>query len=222
MKTIVLLPGYDGDGQRTFAKFKGLIKNKYKVVEIDYPYLTDHSRQFSAEEIINMVNDKTEGKITVLGFSMGGFLAAKYAKMFPEKIEKIILVSSSTRPILDKKLEKVLIIAKTLLSNKVTAYLLTKLFMTSNIKDFPLPKPGKNFKPENGYAVFGSLAKIISNEKIILNNLDKLAILFADDRSFPAKIYEPILKKQNFKTIVFKTGGHAEGDDYWEKVAKSL
>ena len=222
MKTIVLLPGYDGDGQRTFAKFKELIKNKYKVVVIDYPYLTDHSRQFTAEEIIKIVDEKTEGKITILGFSMGGFLAAKYAKMFPEKIEKIILVSSSTRPILDKNLKKVLIIAKLLLGNKVTASILTKLFMMSNLKDFPLPKPGKSFKPENGYAVFGSLAQIISEEKVMLNNADRLAILFEDDKSFPAKIYEPILKKQNFKTVIFKTGGHAEGDDYWEKVAKSL
>ena len=222
MKTIVLLPGYDGDGQRTFAKFNELIKSKYKVVVIDYPYLNDHSRQFSAEEIINIVNEKTEGKITILGFSMGGFLAAKYAKMFPEKIEKIILVSSSTRPVLDKKLERILVIAKILLGNKVTAYILTKLFMMSNIKDFPLPKPGKSFKPENGYAVFGSLAKIISDEKVLINNADKLAILFEDDKSFPAKIYEPILKKQNFKTVIFKTGGHAESDDYWEKVAKSL
>lgn len=219
---IVLLPGYDGNGDKTFTKLIRLIDKKYNVVTIDYPYLTDKLRQYSLDEIMELINKRIKNKVTILGFSMGGFVASSYAQKYPINIKKIILVSSSTHPILDKNLSKILATAKLLLSNKLTSYILTKLFLMTNLKNFPLPKPGKNFRPEYGYTVFGSLARVMTESRTGLIKADKLAILFDDDRSFPAKIYNPVLKKQNFKVVTFKTGGHAEGVDYWEKVANSL
>ncbi len=220
--TIILLPGYDGNGQKTFEKLVKLIDKKYKTIVINYPYLTDRSRQYNLDEIVNFIDKQVGEKVTLLGFSMGGFVASKYAFMFPKKINKLILVSSSTVPVLNQKLKIILSIANLLLKNKVTAYLLTKLFLISNLKGFPLPNPGKNFRPESGYSVFGSLAKIMMETKLGTVDCRKLAILFDDDKSFPAKIYNPVLKKQGFEITTFKTGGHAESNDYWEKVTKSL
>lgn len=221
-ETIVLLPGYDGDGQNTFAKLIKLIDTKYNIIVIDYPYLMDRSRQYNLDEIVEIVDRKIKGKVTMIGFSMGGFVASIYTQKYPEKIIKLILVSSSTNPVLDSNLSKLLHIAKLLLKNKLTSYILTKLFLMTNLKNFPLPKPGKNFKPGYGYAVFGSLVKVMTQSKKISIKTNKLAILFNDDKSFPTKIYKPLLEKQNFKIVTFKTGGHAESNDYWEKVAKSL
>lgn len=221
-ETIVLLPGYDGEGVKTFRELKLLIENKYNVIAIDYPYYNNPKKQYNLNELVEFVNNKFDGKAVILGFSMGGFIASKYAEMYPNKVLELILVSSSTNPLLDNNLRNILYVANTLLGNKVSAYLLTKIFMLSNLKDFPLPKPGKNFKTKFGYSVFGSLAKVIMQSKRIQINIEKSAILFDDDKSFPAKIYEPDLKQQGFEVKTFKTGGHAQGVDYWENVAKTI
>ncbi|MFA7301548.1 MAG: alpha/beta fold hydrolase [Candidatus Shapirobacteria bacterium] len=221
-ETIVLLPGYDGNGDKTFEEFIKLINKKYDIVVINYPYRNNHDRQYNLTEIVNFIDEKVKGKVTILGFSMGGFVASKFAKVFPQKVSKLILVSSSTNPILDNNLRNILFFANILLGNKVLAYLLTKMFMLSNIKDFPLPKPSKNFKIKFGYSVFGSLAKVMIESCKVQINTEKLAILFDDDKSFPAKVYGPELVKQGFEVKTFETGGHAEGVDYWEKVAKTI
>ena len=219
---LVLLPGYDGNGKKTFAKLRKLLEKQYQVITIDYPYFSNPEKQYGLDELVEYVDGYISDKAILLGFSMGGFVASRYAFLHPEKTNKLVLVSSSTVPTLDKNLENILGWANKLLQNRLLAWGLTKLFLASNLKNFPLPKPGKGFDPKMGYAVFGSLAKVMTEAKLENIRVDKLAILFEDDKSFPAEIYRPKLSKQGFATKILKTGGHAEKPDYWEKVAKGL
>ncbi|MBP9817455.1 alpha/beta hydrolase [Candidatus Shapirobacteria bacterium] len=243
MERIILLPGYDGDGEKTFGKLKKLLEKKAEVLTVDYPYLNNWEKQYSLVELIDYINAVIKDKkVVLLGFSMGGFVASAYATKYPEKVSRLILVSSATSPKLDNKLKIILMVAKVMLLNKLTADWLTKLFLASNLKNFPLPHPGENFKPEQGFGVFGSLVKVMSEKwdqtqptltgppsslGATSSTLDregykKEVILFEDDNSFPAKVYGPILKNQGFEVKIFETGGHAERRDYWEKVASVL
>jgi pimeloyl-ACP methyl ester carboxylesterase len=221
-KQILLLPGYDGSGEKTFKKLVPLLSRKYSVETIDYPYFSNPKKQYNLDELVDFVDKKVKDKAIILGFSMGGFVASKYANKYPEKTEKLILVSSSTVPLLDTRLKILLNMASLFFKSRILAFVITKWFLQSNLKDFPLPKPGRNFKAEQGYAVFGSLIKVMREIKMEKIKAKKMAILFEDDNSFPALLCGPKLKKEGFEVKIFKTGGHAEGADYWEKVAKVI
>lgn len=221
-RQLILLPGYDGCGEKTFKKLVPLLSKKYSVETVDYPYFSDPKKQYSLDELVNFVDKKVTGKVVILGFSMGGFVASKYANKYPEKVDKLILVSSSTVPLLDTKLKILLNTASLFFKSRILASVITKLFIQSNLKNFPLPKPGRNFKVEQGYAVFGSLIKVMKEIKIEKIKTKKMAILFEDDNSFPAILCGPKLKTEGFEVITHESGGHAEGADYWDKVAKSI
>lgn len=221
-KSLIVLPGYDGCGEKTFRKLAPLLGKKYQVRMINYPYFDNPDKQYSLDELVDFVDKNIDGKTAILGFSMGGFVASRYAQKHPGKVEKLILVSTATTMVLDEKLKLLLNIADIFLRSKLIASTITNWFLKSNLKNFPLPKPGRNFKVEQGYAVFGSLTKVLKGLKSEKIKTKKEAILFEDDGSFPAKIYGPLLKKQGFRVRVHNTGGHAQSEDYWEKVARSI
>ncbi|MDP3042108.1 MAG: alpha/beta fold hydrolase [Candidatus Omnitrophota bacterium] len=81
-ETLVLIPGWATD----WRIFDGL--------ELDYNYLlptkldtSDFNRQ-----LLSRMEQLKISKVSVLGFSLGGFLATEFASAYPEKITKLILL----------------------------------------------------------------------------------------------------------------------------------
>ena len=86
-KDIVLLPGWATDA-RVFEK-----------LDINYNYYLP--RNFTPcnfeEDIINLMKERNLEKISILGWSLGGFAAADFAAKYPEKMEKLILIGVKKR-----------------------------------------------------------------------------------------------------------------------------
>lgn len=236
-ETIILLPGYDGDGVKTFTKLKQLIGSKYSYLVITYPYYRQIEKSYSLSELVSYVDAKISSfninKFHLLGFSMGGFVATSYATKYPSKITSLILISSSIKPFVTGFLNFLIRIAYYSFKIPIVAKTFSMLYTSKLAKPFlkysPLPLPRENFPNREGYPVFGTLANVLyatlANEQeksIALQSFNKFAILFKDDRSFPASSFSPRLKTLGFKVIIKETGGHASSPNYWTQVSKSL
>ena len=236
-KTLVLLPGYDGDGDGTFAKLVRLLSADFECVVINYPYYRQIDRAYTLSELIdylhNIIKDKHLTKLHLLGFSMGGFVAITYALSNPQNVLSLTLASSSTKPILNNSHSFLLSLAYYLFKIPLLAKLFSLVY-TSNIlrpltEVSPLPLPRDNFPSSEGYPVFGSLANVMHGS--ITTNRDdavrglicpKQAILFEGDLSFPAATYASLLTNLGFRVIVEEHGGHATSSDYWKKVYEAI
>ena len=85
--TLVLIPGWATD----WRIFDGL--------ELDYNYLLTtqlYAPDFNRQLLSRMEQLKIS-KVSVLGFSLGGFLATEFAAGYPEKIAKLILLGVRKR-----------------------------------------------------------------------------------------------------------------------------
>lgn len=80
--TLVLIPGWATD----WRIFDGL--------ELDYNYLLTtklNTADFNQQLLVRLDQLKIN-KVSVLGFSLGGFLAAEFASSYPDKINELILL----------------------------------------------------------------------------------------------------------------------------------
>jgi len=82
-KTIALVPGWATD-YRIFS-----------LLDLDYNYLLPiNLSPFNFKDKLSaLLNEKSLGRISLLGWSLGGFLAAEFASDNPERIDELILVS---------------------------------------------------------------------------------------------------------------------------------
>jgi len=82
-KTIVLIPGWASD----YRIFNAL--------DLDYNYLLPVGlNPFNFEKDLKGLLDKESiGKISVFGWSMGGFLASDFSSKNPDKVDELVLVS---------------------------------------------------------------------------------------------------------------------------------
>ncbi|NQY52771.1 MAG: alpha/beta fold hydrolase, partial [Campylobacteraceae bacterium] len=88
MKTkIYLLPGLMCN-EKLWSKIESDLKIDYELVYLPLP-LKD-----TMAEMIESLEFKEE-KINLLAFSLGGYLASSYAIKYPDKINKLFIVSSS-------------------------------------------------------------------------------------------------------------------------------
>jgi 2-hydroxy-6-oxonona-2,4-dienedioate hydrolase len=78
----------------------------------EFNYTTSYFAQF-IKSFLTEVGIKNEDKITIVGHSLGGYIAADYAIKNPEKIENLVLINSSGMlerpiPLLEEYLDGVL------------------------------------------------------------------------------------------------------------------
>ncbi len=85
--TIVLLPGWAAD-HRIFG-----------VLNLDYNYLMPAGRDFFdfREELLEFLDRGAIGKISLFGWSQGGFLAAEFASRHPDRVEELVLIGIRKR-----------------------------------------------------------------------------------------------------------------------------
>ncbi len=109
-KTILLLHGYleSLDVWEDFAK---LLSKEYRVVAMDLPghgisqvMGPIHTMEFLADTVVGVLDELEIEKATVVGHSMGGYVALEVLRRHPERMESIVLLSSTPNPDSPEKL----------------------------------------------------------------------------------------------------------------------
>lgn len=100
---IVLLHGFL-ENKKMWAEYVDFFSEKYRVITID---LLGHGASdclgyvHEMEENANAVNEVLEHlkieKVTILGHSMGGYVALAFAELYPAKIQKLVLQNSTSK-----------------------------------------------------------------------------------------------------------------------------
>ena len=83
--TLVLIPGWATD----YRIFTGL--------KLDYNYLLATGLCQFNQALLNQLDRLKIGKVSIFGFSLGGFLGAEFAANFPERITELILLGVRKR-----------------------------------------------------------------------------------------------------------------------------
>ena len=95
MDTIVLIPGYMCD-QSMWSNQLDILKKKYKVI---IPQLNIGD---SIEKFKNNTLKLLPEKFSVIGFSMGGFVALKMAIDERERVKDLVLIGTNARTVSKK------------------------------------------------------------------------------------------------------------------------
>jgi len=100
---IVLLHGFL-ENKKMWTEYVDFFSEKYRVIAID---LLGHGESDSLgyihemEENANAVNEVLEHlkveKATIIGHSMGGYVALAFAELYPKKIQKLVLQNSTSK-----------------------------------------------------------------------------------------------------------------------------
>lgn len=236
-ETIVLLPGYDGNGVGTFTQLNQLLTERHNCLVINYPYNRQTDKAYTLKELLTftrrIISERNLTHFHLVGFSMGGFVASAYAVKFPNQVKSLTLVSSAVSPQLSAMLRIVVNTAyyvfKIPLLARVFTFIYCSPLLAGLVKFSPLPLPRDQFPSREGYPVFGTLANVLHTTinsgisfRIREVEIPKQAILFEDDPSFPANLYSHVLSNVGFKVITYNHGGHASSNEYWQLVAKSI
>jgi pimeloyl-ACP methyl ester carboxylesterase len=101
--TIVLLHGFL-ENKKMWLEYSNLFSQKYRVVAID---LLGHGESdclgyvHKMEDNAGAVNEVLEHlnieKATIIGHSMGGYVGLAFAELYPEKIQKLVLLNSTSK-----------------------------------------------------------------------------------------------------------------------------
>lgn len=99
---MVLLHGFLESSKMWDPLLPELSKDR-KIITIDLPGLGEsgviseiHSMELMAEVTDSVLNHLQIASATFVGHSMGGYVTLAYAEMFPDRVEKIILLNSTT------------------------------------------------------------------------------------------------------------------------------
>ncbi len=98
-KTVLLLHGKNFNGAYWERTARDLAKNGYRVVIPDQIGFGKSSKPFSIQYTFQLLAQNTKTvldsigiqKVCVLGHSMGGMLATRFALMYPDRVEKLVL-----------------------------------------------------------------------------------------------------------------------------------
>ena len=107
---MVLLHGFLESSKMWDSLLSELAKNR-QIITIDLPGLGEsgviaetHSMELMAEVVDAILEHLKISSATFIGHSMGGYVTMAYAEMYPDKVEKIVLLNST--PIADSEERK--------------------------------------------------------------------------------------------------------------------
>jgi pimeloyl-ACP methyl ester carboxylesterase len=108
-KNLVLLHGYL-ETSEVWADFTKLLKPHFRVIVIDLPgnglsgtNKDENSMEFMADVVAEVLNHSKIDKATVVGHSMGGYVALAFAEKYGEMTEKLCLFHSTPNPDTEEK-----------------------------------------------------------------------------------------------------------------------
>lgn len=102
--TIVLLHGYL-ESMLVWEEFIPLIYKSARVITLDLPghgisvvQGETHTMEFLAESVKGALDSLGVEKCTLVGHSMGGYVALAFCELYPERLEGLVLLSSTPNP----------------------------------------------------------------------------------------------------------------------------
>jgi pimeloyl-ACP methyl ester carboxylesterase len=108
-KTVVLLHGYL-ETSEVWDDFAKLLKPHVRVVAVDLPGnglsgtdANENSMEFMADVVADVLDYSGINRATVVGHSMGGYVALAFAEKYGERTEKLCLFHSTPNPDSDEK-----------------------------------------------------------------------------------------------------------------------
>lgn len=103
-KTVVFIHGFM-ENLKIWNDFVKLYSKTHQILTIDLPghgksknFREVNFMEDFAEDIIEVLNHHAITKATFIGHSMGGYTALALAEMYPQYIDKLVLVNSTTLP----------------------------------------------------------------------------------------------------------------------------
>ncbi|MBR2398548.1 MAG: alpha/beta hydrolase [Alistipes sp.] len=110
-KCVVLLHGYL-ESLRVWDDFVGLLTDKVRVVAIDIPghgrssnIAPVHTMELMADMVAGVLDALQIDKVTLVGHSMGGYISLAFCAAYAERLEGLVLLSSSHNPDTELKRE---------------------------------------------------------------------------------------------------------------------
>lgn len=233
-KVIVLLHGYL-ESLDIFEDFAKNLSVLFRTISIDLPGhgKTDvfdeiHTMDFMAEVVFEVLKSENIEKCTIIGHSMGGYVALSFLEKYPEKLNGFSLFHSS--PFADNEVKKT---ARSLTIEdirngkriQICKEHCPKTFANENVEKFTqkigFAKIIAINTPENGIiaALEGmkqrkDLSKLLENTK-----LPFLYILGLKDNFVPSNILSFMRLPENSRTLILENSGH---QGYIEEPEKSF
>lgn len=103
---LLLLHGWAFESVFTWSRLVPLLDDRYRLVAVD---LRNHGRSDRIQEtfdVADMADDVAGvldalglGRVTVLGYSMGGMTAQALARRHPARVERLVLAATAAKPI---------------------------------------------------------------------------------------------------------------------------
>ena len=149
-----------------------ILKKKYSV---SIPSLKNIA---TVDDAVQKIINKNKKKISVIGFSMGGFIAIKLAIEYPEILDKLVLIGTNARHISQKRK---LLLEKSLTTLNKNNF--AKLFYQKNYSSYFADKDLENSSYQNtvysmakqlGYKTFLNQTNLILKRPNQLKKLNKI------------------------------------------------
>ncbi len=110
-RTLVLLHGYL-ESMLVWESFIPLLYKQVRVITLDLPGhgISEvkgecHSMDFLADTVKGALDSLAIERCTLVGHSMGGYVALAFAERYPERLDGVVLLSSTPNPDSEKKRE---------------------------------------------------------------------------------------------------------------------
>ena len=178
-----------------------ILKKKYNV---SIPSLKNIA---TVDDAVQKIINKNKKKISVIGFSMGGFIAIKLAIEYPEILDKLVLIGTNARHISQKRK---LLLEKSLTTLNKNNF--AKLFYQKNYSSYFSNKDLKNTSYQNtvysmakqlGYKTFLDQTNLILKRPNQLNKLNKIVSKTLIIRGKNDKLSSNIMNKELNKKIKY-------------------
>ena len=178
-----------------------ILKKKYSV---SIPSLKNID---SVDGAVQKIINKNKKKISVISFSMGGFIAIKLAIDYPEILDKLVLIGTNARHISQKRK---LLLEKSLTTLNKNNF--AKLFYQKNYSSYFADKDSGNTSYQNtvysmakqlGYKTFLNQTNLIVKRPNQLKRLNKIVSKTLIIRGENDKLSSNIMNKELNKKIKY-------------------
>ncbi len=138
--TVVLLHGIMSS-LHTWEGWVEQLSKRYRVISLDLPGygitggpedIDDFNENYVFNTFAKFIEHLELGRFSLAGSSFGGYLAARYAATYPEKVEKLILIGPSGYP---QERPWVFQLATTPVISTVSRYIQPPYFVTRNVQE---------------------------------------------------------------------------------------
>jgi len=218
---MVLLHGFL-ESSTMWDKYILSLSEKYTVITIDFPghgksgVVSDtHSMQLMAKVVKSALNELNIESATFVGHSMGAYVALAYTELFPDEVEKLVLLNSTPTADSEERKQNRRRALK-VLDHNAEAFIsmaIMNLFSENSKKKFiseieALKKEALQFPVAGIQAAIRGMIDRKDRTEVLANfRREKVMVCGNDDPIMPISDSKNISEKTNSKLIQLE-GGH--------------